>query len=52
MAILCNHQRAVGKGHGDAMTKLQGVLKELNDELDELKKDLKKAQKEKNDTTG
>ncbi len=50
VAILCNHQRAVGRAHGDQMTKLQDVLKAMNDELEALEKEHKDAKKEKKDT--
>lgn len=37
VAILCNHQKAVGKGHDGAMEKLQEKLKDLRKQLKELK---------------
>jgi DNA topoisomerase-1 len=59
VAILCNHQRSVPKGHNDAMTKLQDTLEshreqkeELEDYLHELetgKKRKPKVKKEKKD---
>ena len=36
MAILCNHQKAVGKGHDGAMEKLQEKLKDAKLQLKEL----------------
>jgi DNA topoisomerase-1 len=49
VAILCNHQRAVGKAHDSQMEKLQTKLGEFREQLDELQADLKlaKAGKEK-----
>jgi DNA topoisomerase I len=43
VAILCNHQRSVPKGHGAAITKLQDKLETLKEELRELEGDLKRA---------
>ncbi len=36
VAILCNHQKAVGKGHDGAMEKLQEKLKDAKHQLKEL----------------
>ncbi len=43
VAILCNHQRAVNKGHAGQMEKLQEKMQGLNEELHELQADLKAA---------
>lgn len=45
MAILCNHQRAVPKGHAGQMEKLSERMHKLNEELLELQHELKAAQK-------
>ena len=37
VAILCNHQKAVGKGHDGAMEKLQEKLKDAKHQLKELR---------------
>ncbi len=43
VAILCNHQRSVPRGHEGQMEKMQGKLAALNAELAELQGDLKAA---------
>lgn len=43
VAILCNHQRAVPKGHTDQMQRLADKLTTAQDELDELTLQLKVA---------
>ena len=43
VAILCNHQRSVPKGHAGAMEKLQEKMHKLNEELLELQHELKAA---------
>ena len=48
MAILCNHQRAVPKGHSGQMEKLEARLLELQAELDTLSADYRAAQRAKN----
>ena len=48
MAILCNHQRAVPKGHSWQMEKLEARLLELQAELDTLSADYRAAQRAKN----
>lgn len=45
VAILCNHQRAVPKGHAGQMEKLSERMHKLNEELLELQHELKAAQK-------
>ena len=45
VAILCNHQRAVPKGHAGQMEKLSDRMHKLNEELLELQHELKAAQK-------
>ena len=48
MAILCNHQRAVPKGHSGQMEKLEARLLELQAELDTLSAEYRAAQRAKN----
>ncbi|KAK9837437.1 hypothetical protein WJX81_002314 [Elliptochloris bilobata] len=48
VAILCNHQRAVPKGHSGQMEKLEARLLELQGELDTLSVDYLAAQRAKN----
>ena len=48
VAILCNHQRAVPKGHSGQMEKLEARLLELQAELDTLSTDYLAAQRAKN----
>jgi len=48
VAILCNHQRAVPKGHSGQMEKLEARLLELQAELDALSADYLAAQRAKN----
>jgi len=48
VAILCNHQKAVGKGHGDSIKKMQGGLDDLQEQLDMYKKHLKAQEDKKN----
>lgn len=43
VAILCNHQRSVPKGHAAAVEKQQDKLKALKAELSSLKADMKRA---------
>lgn len=43
VAILCNHQKAVGKGHDTQMEKLQDRLEAMRSELADLRKELKLA---------
>ncbi|KAI7840141.1 hypothetical protein COHA_006180, partial [Chlorella ohadii] len=43
VAILCNHQRSVPKGHQGQMEKLQEKLAAIQEEIDELEKELKLA---------
>lgn len=43
VAILCNHQRSVPKGHTAAMEKMQEKLATLQSELGDLMEDLKRA---------
>jgi DNA topoisomerase-1 len=43
VAILCNHQRSVPKGHAGSMEKLDEKLKDLLKEFKDLKEDYKKA---------
>lgn len=45
VAILCNHQRAVPKGHAGQMEKLSERMHKLNEELLELQHELKAAEK-------
>lgn len=45
VAILCNHQRAVPKGHAGQMERLSERMHKLNEELLELQHELKAAQK-------
>ncbi len=45
VAILCNHQRAVPKGHAGQMEKLGERMHKLNEELLELQHELKAAEK-------
>ena len=44
VAILCNHQRAVPKGHSDQMERLADKLKTQQDDLDQLTLELKVLQ--------
>ncbi|VDM51609.1 unnamed protein product [Angiostrongylus costaricensis] len=43
VAILCNHQRAVPKGHEKAMENLEQKIKDKKHELKEAKAELEKA---------
>ncbi len=45
VAILCNHQRAVTKGHAGQMERLSERMHKLNEELLELQHELKAAEK-------
>lgn len=45
VAILCNHQRAVPKGHAGQMEKLSERMHKLNEELLELQHELKASEK-------
>lgn len=45
VAILCNHQRAVPKTHGNQMEKMQEKLAALNQELADLEEELRLAKK-------
>ncbi|KAG0579975.1 hypothetical protein KC19_4G139400 [Ceratodon purpureus] len=45
VAILCNHQRSVSKGHGAQMERLEGKIAELEELIDELETDLDRAKK-------
>lgn len=40
VAILCNHQKSVSKGHGEQMEKLENKMKEAKKKLARLKKEL------------
>ena len=44
VAILCNHQRAVPKGHTDQMQRLADKLQTAQDELDDLTLQLRISQ--------
>lgn len=44
MAILCNHQRAVPKGHTDQMERLADKLKSNQEDLDQFTLELKVLQ--------
>ena len=44
VAILCNHQRAVPKGHTDQMQRMADKLQTAQDELDDLTLQLKISQ--------
>ncbi|KAG0590927.1 hypothetical protein KC19_1G136400 [Ceratodon purpureus] len=45
VAILCNHQRSVSKGHGAQMERLEGKITELEELIEELEEDLDRAKK-------
>ena len=45
MAILCNHQRSVPKGHVGQMEKMEGRLLAINEELDILTQELNAAKR-------
>ncbi len=45
VAILCNHQRAVTKGHAGQMERLSERMHKLNEELLELQHELKASEK-------
>ncbi|XP_024370141.1 DNA topoisomerase 1 beta [Physcomitrium patens] len=45
VAILCNHQRSVSKGHSAQMERLEGKMQELEEQLEELETDLDRAKK-------
>ena len=45
VAILCNHQRAVPKGHTGQMQKMEAKLLEHQEQLDALQAELVAAQK-------
>lgn len=45
VAILCNHQRSVSKGHSAQMERLEGKMTELETLLEELENDLDRAKK-------
>ncbi|KAG1662684.1 hypothetical protein FOA52_014610 [Chlamydomonas sp. UWO 241] len=45
VAILCNHQKSIGKAHDEQVGKIEAKLAEMNAELVELEEDLKLAQK-------
>ena len=45
MAILCNHQRAVPKGHTGQMQKMEAKLLEQQEALDVLEQELVAARK-------
>eukprot|EP00035_Acanthoeca_spectabilis_P013906 m.262289 g.262289 ORF g.262289 m.262289 type:complete len:754 (+) comp16003_c0_seq1:60-2321(+) len=47
VAILCNHQRAAPKGHGDQVEKLDEALATIKTELKAAKREFKSAQAEK-----
>ena len=48
MAILCNHQRSVPKGHAGQMEKLEAKTLTLQKELHELQQELAAVRKSKN----
>ncbi|KAH9571847.1 hypothetical protein CY35_02G114400 [Sphagnum magellanicum] len=43
VAILCNHQRSISKGHGAQMERLEGKMTEMEALLEELEVDLDRA---------
>jgi DNA topoisomerase-1 len=45
VAILCNHQRSVSKGHSAQMERLEGKITELEEAIEELETDLDRAKK-------
>lgn len=45
VAILCNHQRSVPKGHAGQMEKLEAKLLELQADLNELEAELEAAER-------
>ena len=45
VAILCNHQRSVSKGHSAQMERLEGKITELEELIEELETDLDRAKK-------
>ncbi|CAK9215968.1 unnamed protein product [Sphagnum troendelagicum] len=45
VAILCNHQRSISKGHGAQMERLEGKMTEMEALLEELEVDLDRAKK-------
>ncbi|KAG0585132.1 hypothetical protein KC19_3G261200 [Ceratodon purpureus] len=45
VAILCNHQRTVSKGHSAQMERLEGKITELEEFIEELETDLDRAKK-------
>jgi hypothetical protein len=45
VAILCNHQRSVPKGHMGQMQKMEAKLMEQQDQLDALQRELTAAEK-------
>lgn len=45
VAILCNHQRAVPKGHGKSMEALKEKIQTKRDQVDEAEEDLRQASK-------
>jgi DNA topoisomerase-1 len=47
VAILCNHQRSVSKGHSAQMERLEGKMAELEALLEELEDDLDRVKKKK-----
>lgn len=47
VAVLCNHQRAVPKGHADQVKKIEAKIKEIRAKMKELKAEGKEAAAEK-----
>lgn len=45
VAILCNHQRTISKGHSAQMERLEGKMAELEELVEELETDLDRAKK-------
>lgn len=45
VAILCNHQRSVPKGHSGQMQKMEDKLLAAQQELDDLQAELKAAER-------
>ncbi|XP_024392719.1 DNA topoisomerase 1 beta isoform X1 [Physcomitrium patens] len=45
VAILCNHQRSVSKGHSAQMERLELKMQELEEQLEELETDLDRAKR-------
>ena len=50
VAILCNHQRSVPKGHANQMVKLTEKMEKMTGELEDLERELEAAKKGKTHT--